>query len=197
MLRRFLIFLGIFILICGFQSEIKQYAFLENPGFEGTTGEEITPEGWEICDSKTTPDILPGVYDVVLEPEEGKSFVGLVSRKNGEKETIGQKSKIKFEKGKCYKFSLSVSRSMNYLDFNVPLGLKIWAGSGPCLHSQLIHHEEVIDNKEWKEIKVKFVAEHNFNHLCMAVCNTPGIFFDYQGNVLMDNISKVEICHRT
>lgn len=169
----------------------------KNPSFEGTPGKVSNALFWPSCGEGSTPDLLPGVFDVELSPDDGASYVGLIVRSNGQKEDIFQELSSPFEKGQCYHFSMSLARSQKYLDHNTPVGLKIWLGTGPCLRSQLIHHEPIVENVNWKKVEVQFTAERKMRYVLFEPSSAPGLFFDYPGNVLLDNLSAVESCNRS
>ncbi|HKK88134.1 MAG TPA: hypothetical protein VJ917_04740 [Saprospiraceae bacterium] len=168
-----------------------------NAGFEGNPGKVSNPLFWRSCSNQSTPDLLPGIFDVETQPFEGGSYVGLITRSNGQKEDIYQELSEPFEKGQCYQFSLRVARSATYLDHNTPVGLKVWLGSGPCLRSQLIHHEKMIKNLDWEEVEIQFTADKKMRYILFEPSSAPGLFFDYPGNVLLDDLSQIESCNRS
>lgn len=168
-----------------------------NAGFEGSPGKVSNPIFWRSCSEQSTPDLLPGIFDVNTPPAEGSAYVGLITRSNGQKEDIYQALSEPFEKGQCYQFSLLVARSDTYLNHNTPVGLKVWLGTGPCLRSQLIHHEKMVKNKDWEKVEIQFTTEKKMRYILFEPSSAPGLFFDYPGNVLLDDLSGIQSCNRS
>ena len=56
---------------------------LDNASFEGAPQDATLPQGWFACQMGTTPDILPGVWGVIMEPSDGDSYIGLITLRYG------------------------------------------------------------------------------------------------------------------
>ena len=72
-------FLLIFMPFVGFAQDIR----LENASFEDEPQDATMPQRWHSCKRGSTPDILPGFWGVYLEPYDGDSYVGLITRQDG------------------------------------------------------------------------------------------------------------------
>ncbi len=185
------------MLLIFFQNPKEALNVWKNPGFEGTPGKVSNPVFWPSCAKQSTPDLLPGIFDVSTPAAEGDSYVGLITRSNGQKEDIYQELSEPFKKGNCYQFSLSVAKSDTYLNHHTSIGFKVWLGTGPCLKSQLILSEKIVKNTEWKKVDIQFTAEKKMRYILFEPSSAPGLFFDYPGNVLLDDLSEIESCNRS
>ena len=69
----------------------EKTVWLNNASFEGVPQDATTPSGWQECELGTTPDILPGFWNVYTEASDGETFIGLITRDDGSFESIGQR----------------------------------------------------------------------------------------------------------
>ncbi len=180
----------LFVFPIFFNSKIK----LENPSFEGEPQDATVPTGWMPCEDGTTPDILPGFWGVYTEASDGDTFMGLISREDGTKESVGQRLTDPLEKGECYSMSLDLAHSKTYSGYNTPLKLKVWAATTRCGKSQLIYETDFIEHIDWKTYAFSFIPNHKSHYI---------IFEAYyhankttKGNILLDNCSPIEKCKR-
>ena len=75
-----LLLLASLFITLNLQAQVK----IDNSSFEGTPRDAEMPNGWHSCNPGTTPDILPGSWGVVNEASDGNTFMGLITRDNGE-----------------------------------------------------------------------------------------------------------------
>ncbi|MEO1516418.1 MAG: hypothetical protein AAFV95_15445 [Bacteroidota bacterium] len=176
-------------------SAICQISF-QNASFEGQPQDATTPVGWHPCASGTTPDILPGHWGVYLEASEGETFMGLITRDDGSWESVGQRLSTPLEKGECYKFSVDLAHSDTYAEYNFPLKLRIWAGTTTCSRQQLLAESEVIKHEEWERYEFAFFAKQQYQYIIFEASYIDGVYFNYKGNILLDNLSVIRKCHR-
>lgn len=170
---------------------------INNPSFEDKPREAAVPSDWMACSKKTTPDILPGEFDVETSPAEGNTYVGLITREVGEQEVIAQKLDFVLKENQCYEFSFDVARSDTYASYNIPVGLKIWISSASCVSQQLIYHAKKIESTDWVQTRVRFTPVEDMRYIKISPVPASGLYFDYNGNVLLDNISVFNMCSRT
>ncbi len=185
------------LVLIGICSTSYAQEFIKNAGFEGKKGEAKIPKKWNACSKSTTPDILPGEFDVDLVASEGDTYVGLITRDNGDLETIGQKLKFTLLKGQCYEFTMDVARSETYAGYNIPVGLKIWISTSSCTSEQLIFHSKSIESNSWEEVKVRFTPNSDMSFIRISPVSVSGLYFNYKGNILIDNISVLNTCSRS
>lgn len=169
---------------------------LDNPSFEGETQDATTPGGWHPCELGTTPDILPGYWGVKLEADDGDSYLGLITRKDGTWESVGQRLSEPMKSGNCFSFSLMLANSKDYSGYNKAVKLKIWGGKTSCSKDQLLGESGYINHAEWKSYQFKFFSKMDLNYIIFEAQYMDGIYFYYQGNILLDNCSTIDMCDR-
>jgi len=167
---------------------------LANPSFEGVPSDATMPQQWSGCQRGSTPDILPGFWGVYLEPYEGESYIGLITREDGSFESIGQKLSSPFKKDECYRFTVELAHSNTYANYNLPIRLRIWGAKTRCSKDQLLAETTSIKHLDWKTYPLQFVAEEEFPYVIIEAYYTKGVYFPYRGNLLIDNISIFKLC---
>ncbi|MDX1410355.1 MAG: hypothetical protein R3330_19525 [Saprospiraceae bacterium] len=167
-----------------------------NASFEGEPRDATVPRGWYICKEGTTPDILPGPWGVYLEPADGDTYVGLITRENGTWESIGQRLTETLNPDECYVLSLYLARSNTYMGFNNPIKLRIWGSDKKCERTQLLIETERIENTEWEYHNFQFTPADKINYLIIEAFHQDG-FFSYRGNVMIDGVSAIRRCGRS
>ena len=167
---------------------------LENASFEGEPADATMPAGWHKCDENSTPDILPGFWGVLQEPFDGDTFVGLIVRQDGSKESMAQRLPTPMEPKECYRFSVELAQSKKYVNYNTPIKLRIWGGPTKCDRAQLISETPLIDHREWRNYVFDIIPESRINYLIIeAYTDAPGAVM---GNVLLDHLSIIVRCPR-
>lgn len=182
--------LGILTLIF-ITSQLNAQVKLNNPGFEDEPSDARTPMGWFNCERGTTPDILPGVYGIYQEADEGDTYVGIITRADGSFESIGQRLSAKLTKEKCYYFQLSLAQAEQYVGYEEPLKLRIWLGSKKCAKDQMIFESPFIDELDWKNFTVKFIPEKTAKYIIIEAYH-PGS--GKKGHILLDNMTYILPC---
>lgn len=168
-----------------------------NGSFEGENSTAATmPQGWIPCRAGTTPDILPGSWGVYTIPSHGQSYVGLITRDDGSFEAIGQRLTTPLAQGECYSFTLDLAHSKTYSGYNLPIRLRIWAGTKACAKDQLLWESDLIYNQKWQTHEVRFTAKNTYRYIIIEAYFAPGVFVKYRGNVLVDHISDILRCDR-
>ena len=124
---------------------------LINGSFEGTPQPGNPPAAWIDCGfrAETPPDIQPQVpgrepfFRVTKPAYHGNTYLGMVVRENETYERVGQKLSRPLKKGRCYSFSIYLTRSLEYISashmsstelksFTTPVILRIYGGEGYC-----------------------------------------------------------------
>ena len=185
------------------QGEIE----IRNPSFEFDSYNQAgqTPMFWQNFGSakESPPDLQPGFFGCQVEPFDGHSCLGLVTRDNGTTEAVGQKLSSPLKMGIGYTFRAAVAQSSNYfslsrvtgnsVNYNNPVVLRILGyekkGSDPVV---LAESPEVFDEKwrvvnfnvrpqkfdcNWLVFQVYFLQKNKFRN----------------GNLLLDNISNIKV----
>ena len=168
---------------------------VSNSSFEGQTADATMPSGWHAVDRGTTPDILPGYWGVYLEPEEGDSYVGLITRSDGSNESIGQRLPSPLKEKLCYSFTIDLAHSDNYSGYNQAITLKIWISDTKGKKQQLIYNSGMIEHLDWKTYQIEFTPQRDMHYLILEAFN-PGLDMARKGNILLDNMSFISNCSR-
>ena len=176
-------------------SESKAQTYLTNPSLEDTPADATMPSGWMAASKNTTPDILPGFWGVYLEPEDGETYIGLITREDGSYESIQQRLETQLERGSCYKMSLYLAHSDNYTGYNNKLKLRIWITTKKGKRQQLIYESPLIIEEEWQFYPIEFYPENNSSYLILEAYNGKGIK-NQKANILIDAISNPQICNK-
>lgn len=169
---------------------------LHNASFEGRPVEASPPEGWQPCRQGSTPDILPGPWEVRNIAREGKTYMGLITRSDGSWESVGQALAHPLEPNACYSFSLYLARSDAYANYNMPVRLRIWGGTTPREKSILLAETDAVDHKEWKKYDFSFVPSKKIMYFILEAYYASGYYFEYNGNILLDHCSDIQPCRR-
>jgi len=189
---------------------------LRNPSFEGiphkgTPGDKnIGIRGWYDCGelhfrNESPVDLHPSdtaSWQVELGPSKGNTYLGMVVRDNDSWESVSQRLPAPLESGKCYSFSIDMSRSPYYVslsreterveNYTEPAVLRIWGGSGVCGHQELIAESDVVDNNEWKTFDFEIQPSRDLNYVTLEAFYEVPILFPYNGHILLDNASAFE-----
>ena len=181
---------------CALSTALYAQISLKNASFEGEPQDATTPVSWHPCAPDSTPDILPGVWGVHNEPSEGDTYVGLITRRNGTFESIGQRVSQPLRKGNCYTFTIDLAHSRTYAGYNQPLKLRVYAGSRKCRKTQLIGETDFVKDEDFTTYTFEIVPEETLFYLILEAHYTEGSDFSYQGNILLDNISAIKPCVR-
>jgi len=170
-------------------------ARLDNASFEGTPQDATTPVGWHPCAALTTPDILPGVWGVLLPASDGDTYVGLITRGDGSFESITQRLSQPLEKGECYQFRVDLAHSFTYAGYSKPLKVRIWGSRRKCDMDQLLLETERIEEDEWTTVQAQFDADKRINYILIEAFHNERRT-GYEGNILIDNFSVIKPCTR-
>lgn len=197
------IMIRVYVLICSISTltgmsalSAQRPVLLQNPGLEA----ERKPGGiipdWKTATAGATPDIQPGQWGVHLLPEEGSSYVGLITREDGSREGIGQHLKSALEAGKCYTMTIALTKARDYAGHNWPVVLKIRGGTGSSQPLKLLASSAPVSNQTWQTYIFEFTPSEPVRYIVFEAAPVPGIVKPYRGNLLIDNISPIKQCIR-
>ena len=164
-----------------------------NPGFEDTPSDATVPQGWSACAWMTTPDILPGYWGVYLEPFEGDTYAGIITRENNTYESFGQRLSAALLPGVCYQMNLQLAYSKVYAGYGKPIKLRIWIADELCGESNLIYTSPLIDHEEWKPYTITFTPTKKAQYI-MIEAYIKEEKFSHKGNILIDGMSSLFPC---
>ncbi len=184
---------------------------LINPSFEGVPGEggngNRLPDGWYDCGfpGETPPDVHPkegpGAFQVTKAPFNGKTYIGLVVRENDTWEMVSQRLSGALQAGKCYEFSMSLTRSEVYMslsrvsntevNYAAPVKLRIWGGSSYCNRAELLAESSLVVNTRWLAYNFRFEPKQTHSYIIFEAFYKTPTPFPYNGNLLIDNASDI------
>lgn len=192
-------YLFLFSLFCAFntwaQENTAPLIYLQNASFEGSPQDATMPIAWMACEAFTTPDILPSTWGVTLEANDGETYIGLISREDGSKESITQRLSQAIPKGACYSFSVDLAKAASYSSYSGALKLRIWGTTDKCKKGQLLYESATIEHLYWKSYQCDFTAKQTIRYLMIEAFYKEGNF-SHKGNILIDNISVIRPCPR-
>ncbi len=174
----------------------SQSAHLFNGSFEGESKDAIMPIGWISCEDGTTPDILPGPWGVYQPAAEGETYMGLIVRKNGTWECIGQRLAQPLDAGNCFYFKIMLAHSNTYNGYNKPAVVRIWGGNERCEKRQKLYESPPITHSNWKPYTIRFKPKHDIEFIIIEAYYNTKLTNTYNGNVLFDAISVIQTCDR-
>jgi hypothetical protein len=187
---------GVFLLLSAFVQP-TDYIYLQNPSFEGDEPQDATvPASWHPCQEGTTPDILPGVWGVYLEPADGETFVGLITRSDGTWESIGQRLSGPLQPKECYNFQIDLATATTYAGYNQPVKLRVWGGASKCSADQLLAETNYIDHADWETYKLMLIPKTTIHYLILEAYHGSPDDTQRKGNVILDNIQPIQKCIR-
>ena len=187
--------------------EIKGYIQFNNPSFEDYPQAGHTPREW--LDGgffeESPVDIQPTpAFKVTQEAYHGDSYVGMVVRDINTWERVGQKLNTPIEKGYCYSFSAYLMCSPTYesmsqltrktVNYNNPTILRVWGSNSAMSDIELLAESPVVGNRKWKKFDFVFYPKKKWDHIFFEVYYVPDTSTPYNGNLLMDNLSKLKVC---
>ncbi|MFN0214019.1 MAG: hypothetical protein ACKVT2_07165 [Saprospiraceae bacterium] len=189
------LFLFLLPLLVG-PGQTSEKIYLRNPSFEDAPGTGKCPKGWYSGYQGSTPDILPGAWEINFPAQDGKTCIGLIVREDGSREDISQALGEPLVGKKCYTFSLYLAHSPKYVGYNNPARLRIFGSTGKGVKGELLATSPLIDQTNWRQYKFELSPKANVTHLIFEADYAPGINFKYKGNILIDNCSPLEKCLR-
>lgn len=186
--------LCITLMTSSFQNQGKIY--LSNPSFEDTPRASASPKGWYSSVPGSTPDILPGAWGLNLPAQDGKTCLGLVTRNDNSSETISQELPTVLKSGECYKFEIWLAHAEQYVGFNKPCRIRVWGSSNKMEKGQLLTSSPLVSHSDWRLYKLRFSTSSEIRFITLEAWYGPGVTFQYNGNILLDNCSPIELCER-
>ena len=190
-----------------------------NPGLEGMPGQGITPDPWQNCmpfgfyvagyGEYATPDTQPNtppVYEIVLPPSEGDSYIGFgqIIPYNGIagltefQEGFSQELSSPMIANNCpYIFTIDLANGLTPDPWNDVLygiqttigEVKVFGGFDVCSEAELLWESGPITNSEWATYTVEFIPSDNYTHILFACFKAEKDAAC--GYVLADNITPI------
>lgn len=178
--------------------------YLTNPSFEDLPHHSKPPRGWIDCGfrGETPVDVQPsGTFSVTKPPIDGNTYMGMVVRDNDTWEAVSQRLSRPLEAGKCYSFSIYLSRSELYnsisrvtddpANYVTPAKLRIYGGYDYCDKEYLLGETSLVINTRWLEYQFQFEPVGDYTHIIFEAFYKTPTLFPYNGNILMDNAGPI------
>jgi len=182
-----------------------------NPSFEGNPNEggitrNSLPGGWMDCGfrGETAPDVHPvrgGNFSVNKLAADGNTYIGMVTRDNDTWEQIGQKLSQPIKAGKCYSFSIALSRSETYLsqsrqtgnpsNYVKPITVRFYGGNEHCGKQDLLTTSPIIKNSRWLQYEFTISPNEDYKYFTIEAFYKTPTLYPSNGNVLIDNLSPI------
>ncbi len=182
---------------------------LTNPSFEDFPRISKPPRGWYDCgfSNESPPDVHPvvdgGEFRVMNEAQDKETYLGLVVRDNDTWESVAQRLKTPLKANKCYSFSVYIARSITYqslsrvtgesANYATPARLRIWGGNSYCDKVQLLGETKEVINTRWLKREFKFEPKVDVHYITLEAFYKTPILFPYNGNILLDNASSIQL----
>ena len=168
--------------------------FIQNGSFEGTPGIENIPEHWQAgCGSINTPDTQPGWWNVELEPQNGDSYLDLLYKEDGTRESVYQELENPLPAGSCFLIEIHLAQAcqdsisdLYHFDLNNPGDLIIRGSTEySCVDGQILGTFKEVSNCRWKKYYAVFQAYEEINFIYLEF--SKGDQITENGSVLIDN----------
>ncbi|RMF29150.1 MAG: hypothetical protein D6765_04845 [Bacteroidetes bacterium] len=186
--------------------EAQRVIPLENHSFEGPSDVQNPPPGWTDCGfaSETPASTLASenAFGVMVRPFHGETCLAMVARDNGTFESVGQVLPEPLEPGRCYRFSVRLSRPSLFLNYsratselanyNTPLALSISGGQELCSSEVLLALSPVVQDTAWQEYTFVFQPVQQVKALQLSAFWSSKRVGYYNGALFVDSISDIE-----
>ncbi|MEM9847122.1 MAG: OmpA family protein [Bacteroidota bacterium] len=192
-----------------FALQAQQSIELKNPSFESFPRHGYAPKGWYDCGfpNETPPDVHPsmagGEFKVTQPSQDQATYLGMVVRDNETWESVSQRLIQPLQKGKCYTFSIYLSRSLIYksvsrvteeeANYATPCRLRIWAGNAYCDKAFLLAESKEVINTRWLKKTFRFEPDDDYYHIQFEAFYKTPLLTAYNGNILLDNASEIMV----
>lgn len=164
------------VVLMAFVTQILQAQFLSNPSFEGEGIDNEPPINWPACDGSPDNPPLAEVILVELEASDGARYLSMRARGDIENpvdaHNRGIRDKVSTHllrpliQGVRYELSIDLATDYEVVLFGIVTEmenaqLRIWAGTGPCNHAELLASSGPIRNTDWETFKICFEPKNS------------------------------------
>lgn len=206
MKKIYLISIFLFTFCSSFLSAQDRIIYLKNPSFEREDLSFLLSRdslGWVDCGFfvEEPPSLQPGFFEVEERPQRGKSYLSLVVRDNNTWDAVGQRLVQPLTAGKCYRFTMYLSKAERYfnvsrttgnkVNYRNPIRLLLWGGNTFCEAGQLLSKTDLIKNSNWETYSFVFQPHKTIHYLTIQAYYLNPLSPPYNGNILVDNASEI------
>lgn len=182
---------------------------LNNPSFEGLAMHSRQPSGWYDCGKpdESAPDTQPGSWGNTTKAQDGRTYLGLVTRNNDSWESVCQGlAGGNLNPDHYYTFSLYLAKATKYrsparqvgtiikndsVDHTSAVKVRIWGGSSYCRKQELLGESAVVTHTNWKKYNFRFEPKGTFEFITIEAYYKTPVLAPYPGNILIDNASPI------
>jgi hypothetical protein len=147
------------------------------------------------------------VWQKLQKPAHGSRFTSLLASDLGQKQSLTQVMEGILQAGRSYTFNLQLAWAKNFwqseegserpVNYDKPLRLAIWGGNAENHKAELLGITAPVSSKKWK--KYFFVlkpSKADCTYLTLEADFAIEIGVFYNGNILLDNCSPIEIINK-
>ncbi|MFY0255867.1 gliding motility-associated C-terminal domain-containing protein [Chitinophaga sp. 30R24] len=175
----------LFCIISSCYSLTAQDIMLKNPSLEGIPGQGNVPSSWR---GRNTPDIQPGVLNIIQPPSDGATYIGLHSGPSWP-ESISQE--LPLLEGRSYTMSLDLAYAPTYAFQACYANLTIYGGNTPSDTTERLWSSGLFYHTNWKRYTFVFQPSHSWKYLTlMADATVPCDKSIYGAALLVDHLSE-------
>ena len=207
MKARITLFFSMILIVSGALAQKTQTIEFKNPSFEDVPQMSKVARGWINCGffGQSPPDILDGKSErlnIRTLPQDGQTYVNLVTRSNHTWERIGHKLEKRLMKNKSYAFSIYLSRSEEFMSLThsgneeamyTPVIFRLWGGRSPCELGELLAFTKPVHNTNWEQFEFILHPSRHYKYIILEAYYDPEKEHEpYNGNLLLDNCSAID-----
>jgi len=161
--RLLLLFVVLLLLRCTGDCTAQSFILLRNADLEGPPSTSRPPTGWFTCGNmaSTPSDLLPsGAYGVRTAPHRGQRYVGMVVRRDGSGECLGQQLTTPLRSGTSYYLQIWLARAATYrgrsavdgqaVNYTAPARLAIYGVAPQPGKQQRLAVSPPVEHTEWR-----------------------------------------------
>ncbi len=177
---------ALFFIVSFFHSLTAQDILLKNPSLEGSPRQGKVPEYWDIATG--TPDIQPGVFNIVQPASDGKSYIGLHS---GALWPEGITQMVDMKGGHSYALSFDLAYTAFYAYAGCYGNMAIYGGDKQGDTTELLWRSGPFYHTSWKKYNAVISPSRDYKYISfLADGNIDCEKSAYGSIVLIDNLSS-------
>ncbi len=193
------------LLLSSYVGNAQEVINLYNPSFEDDPQRSLIVNGWNDCGffGESAPDVQPGSWYVDIPAQDGKTYLGLVTRDNDTWERVSQRLVVPLKADKCYTISLYLASEDYYIstskltsqevNYNAPTVLKIYGGTSVCDRAQLLAESEPVNHTSWEKYTFKLEPHGDYSYIIFEAFYDVPVLIPTNGNLLIDNIQPIKM----
>ena len=141
-----------------------------------------------------------------MQPQQGKTYLGLVVRADHSWESVGQKLDVPLRAGSCYSFKAmlalseiyhSITYASNKINpgqkesFSHPVMLVIWGGEKECDKLEILAESSDVENHQWQPYEFLLTPDYDYSYITIEAFYSKSSLHHYNGHIMVDNLSPI------